>query len=113
LFDRKKWLAENPERIKAYRQKYRETHRKERNQLGKQIHRKLIEKLKKEIGSNCIVCGSEKRTIYYHEKKFAKHSYSKAYILSHKNDFVPICFRCHRTIHHFKQYQRKFEKLIR
>ena len=59
------------------------------------------------LGYKCALCNSTKGRIEYHEIHGKRHTESFAYILKHIEDFVPLCWKCHRTIHFFAKMKDK------
>jgi hypothetical protein len=57
------------------------------------------------IGKKCKICGRMKN-IRYHEIHGKKHEHSTRYILNHALDFVPLCQRCHSTLHYAKRVEK-------
>lgn len=54
------------------------------------------------LGKSCILCGSEYK-IDYHEIHGKKHSRWNKYFIEHKEDFIPLCRICHRSLHKLAQ----------
>jgi hypothetical protein len=52
--------------------------------------------------SECFLCNtteaSNRRSLDLHEKYGRKHSTNVTYILKHKEDFVPLCRKCHSMV---------------
>jgi hypothetical protein len=59
------------------------------------------------LGIRCILCGSTRGRMEYHEIHGKPHTGGFAYILKHIQDFVPLCWKCHRTIHFFNVMKDK------
>jgi len=114
------------ERKRAYMREYQRTirdlaktdpeHPKVRKWLERQRrYRKkqwLKEKqaLDKLAGDVCSLCGIEykhqskrRRFINLHNIHNKKHSKKLAYMLEHKEEFVPLCRLCHDTVHRMNQ----------
>lgn len=70
-----------------------------------EYQKKRDERIRKElfalIGKICILCNSNPQKIIYHEIHGKPHDTHPYYILKHYQDFVPLCHKCHRTIHHY------------
>jgi len=54
--------------------------------------------IKKKIGNKCLFCGF-KGKILFHEIHGRKHNLSAYYILEHIENFIPLCFPCHNSLH--------------
>jgi len=69
-------------------------------QKRKARDKKVLERenLLKVIGDKCLICGSKKR-LFLHEVYGKKHPSDYSYILSHAKDFVPLCYKCHMSVH--------------
>ena len=96
-----------------YARNYRPQHREELRINNEKYHKRMREKIREEIGIICIICGSNNE-IHYHEIHGKKHSYTQYYILTHSEDFVPLCNHCHLILHHYSLLENKkinFEKL--
>jgi len=106
----KKYYQENKEKLKEYARKYRkspqgkEMLRKYFRKRRKKLKQKLIEKL----GTNCAFCGKKldfkenkfgRPKFVFHEIHGKPHTCRYGYVLKHIEDFVPLCWKCHRTIH--------------
>lgn len=64
-------------------------------------------KVQQILGFQCALCGSTKGRLEYHEIHGKRHTESFAYILKHIKDFIPLCWKCHRTIHFFSRMKDK------
>ena len=79
--------------------------------------------IKKVLGNKCVVCQTE-QTLLFHEVNGNSHDLNTknrlySYILSHLNDFVPICRKHHLLLHHLARSlksaseQEKFVELLK
>jgi len=98
----REWRKNNKDKIDLYYQNRRNTQRK---------------LLLDSIGNKCVICGFEesegKGKLHFHEKYGKEHPYNKGiYILKHKEDFVPLCYRCHNFIHILIRNNGNINKLI-
>lgn len=48
------------------------------------------------LGDSCVICGS-KQNLQFHEIHGKNHSTSIIFVREHKEDFVPLCGKCHRA----------------
>lgn len=51
------------------------------------------------IGNKCNICKTTKN-IRFHEIHGNEHEHSYNYVLNHPKDFVPLCQKCHITLHY-------------
>lgn len=124
----KDYYQKNRQRMLDYRKNYYLTHKDRYKKLTetrlsklaidkeykKDIAQKLREwtqkcklQVQQILGSKCVLCGSTKGRIEYHEIHGKPHTESFSYILKHIKDFVPLCWKCHRTIHFFSRMKDK------
>ena len=112
---RKKRLRENPDyRRQCYEahKRYEKRQRKENaEQYYKGKHRawqrceaKWQAKALELLGPTCVLCGAtpkkgKRRRTVYHEIHGKKHPAHLNYIITHPEDFVTLCQRCHITVH--------------
>ena len=111
----------------AYSKQYNMKHRKEikirmkehfkknRTLINAQNLRRFFrtkELLLNEIGKKCLICGRIPKRLIFHEIYFLKHPIKQSYIITHKEDFVTLCPYCHNSLHRFRKYQTKMEKLL-
>lgn len=114
-----KWQRENSEHLSNYRKDYKlKNPEKVRdwNNKGEQKHLIKRRKQTKELlGTFCKICGNSKRRIHYHEIHGIKHTYDYHYILTHLEDFIPLCCRCHNVLHYLfnlpEEQQKELLKL--
>jgi hypothetical protein len=65
------------------------------------------------LGKTCVLCNEEgnlfgrTHTIEYHEIHGKPHVEHPYYTFKHIKDFVPLCWKCHRTIHFFARMKDK------
>jgi hypothetical protein len=90
----KNWKLNHPNAQKIYRTK----NRKLTNAYAEKYYKEDSEKIKEILGSLCILCGSSKR-VCLHEIHGKRHITLKYYILQHIEDFIPLCFNCHNSLH--------------
>jgi len=76
------------------------------------------EKLFNQIGSKCVICGSQKR-LSFHEIHGKRHNLLNTkkgfeYVLTHKEDFIVLCSFHHMFVHQFAKCWEwnKFKELI-
>jgi len=85
------------------------------NKYRLQQYHKVREKIEGLLGNTCSICGYKpkkgQRRLQSHEIHGKKHESSVYYILSHIEDFVPLCKTCHQTVHFYHLYKKQFEKL--
>ena len=114
------YYEKNKKEIKNVTKTYYETHREQIFKQRKELKEKRRTELEIVIGNKCIVCGSTKH-IVFHEIHGKKHPLPRGdskrihfFMLEHKEDFVPLCFKCHSTIHYLAfQNREKAIELIR
>jgi hypothetical protein len=105
-YDKRYYEKHRSERIaktKAYFKKYVKEHRIYQNQYNK----KRMNELYSLIGNTCFICGS-KEHICFHEKHGLNHekyhgSCGYPYYLQHHEDFIPLCYQCHKLVHGLKR----------
>jgi predicted HNH restriction endonuclease len=99
--NQKLYYKRHKSKILNYQKDYKIKYRKKRR-----------EKLLKVFGDKCSICGSN-HNIHLHEIYGKNHSYSLTYVLNHKEDFIPLCYYCHRAWHHILRANPKLwiEKL--
>ena len=123
----KNWLnnPNHPERKDAHRKRTRKNQRTyyQRHKLEHYLYQKdyIIKhkgerrkKLLELIGNKCFVCGEIKH-IMFHEIHNKRHPISMKYYFYHLKDFIPLCYRCHRTLHtiilNFVEWTNKISEL--
>ena len=88
-----KWYKRKREKWRLYLRDYLRDKRKE---------------ILKTLGIKCKLCNKEcgiqsdklhKRFYHFHEKSGGKHDNHAYYVLSHLEDFVLLCPRCHKGVH--------------
>lgn len=95
----KEWRLRNREKLREYDRNRRTPERLEYLRgKAKERSKKQMMKIRNVLGDKCVFCGS-KENICYHEIYGKKHVTSKQYILEHLEDFVPLCYGCHRGTH--------------
>jgi len=102
---------------KCRKRAYREHKRK----YMKKYNQKMQERLRELLGVNCVICGKERINFQefrcgfvFHEIHGKSHIDTYSYILNHLQDFVLLCWRCHRFIHYFARSDKKnIEELLR
>ena len=77
---------------------YYENHKEHCKENTRKRRLRILEKVRKLIGDKCILCGETKK-LYYHEIYNKKHPCGIDYIYRHYKDFIPLCLKCHTTIH--------------
>jgi len=65
------------------------------------------------LGNICFICGEIPKRFNCHEIHNKKHPKDWNYILTHKDDFVILCNKCHANFHFYLKYLDKFEILKR
>jgi hypothetical protein len=58
----------------------------------------LKNQLNSQMSQICEVCGGKR--FVYHEKHGKRHACSLKYVINHKNDFIPLCRKCHYVLHY-------------
>jgi predicted HNH restriction endonuclease len=85
---------------KEQRKTYRETHRTQFRVNDRKYQRGRRTKIIRLLGKTCVACSLTTDAIIFHEVHGKKHPYpSQNYILSHIEDFVPMCRSCHSLLH--------------
>ena len=112
----KKYYKENRDKIlekaKRYHEKKREKHLKTFMRYYEKIRREVIEIL----GDRCVICGwkptpKQRQRLNFHEIHGKRHPSHPIYILNDIQNFIPLCVRCHRTIHNYHRYKERIEEL--
>jgi len=100
------------EKERESRRKSYHRNKKEWNEYRKNRYGILRNELLKRIGNTCIVCGL-KRRITFHEIHGKPHGHNPDQILKHIEDFIPLCYSCHATVHVFAKYRKKIGEIAR
>jgi len=91
-------MGRDPNHVNKWTKEYR----KEQKLLW---DRKQRAKLMDIMGNKCVICGLEQggtQYLHLHEINGVIHPLDKGkYVLAHKDDFVPLCKKCHNFIHTF------------
>lgn len=79
----------------------------------KEIRKREWEKVRALFDLKCIICGSDLKVQLHevHGKDHSKLFFS--YIRKHKEDFVPLCRKCHQAIHLLSKRKINKEELWR
>jgi len=90
-------------------------HRLEINIRRKALYEQRRQEIKRLIGDKCIICGN-KKNICFHEIYGKKHIKNGGYtyllyIIENHNDFVCLCYWCHKIIHHIERKILDINKL--
>lgn len=100
--NREKEIAKN----KDYYRKHKEKVRLYQNEQNK----KKMRELRVLIGNKCFICDSDKH-IMFHQKYGINHEYRGSngyrYYLEHYEDFIPLCYLCHKLTHGLKRNMDK------
>ncbi len=96
----KKWKQRNPEEAKAQKRRWwtrtSEKH-KEKNRVTRIQERAEALKL---FGTTCVLCNKNPvKRVQIHEIHGKRHPRRLKYYLEYKEDFVCLCYRCHRMVH--------------
>jgi len=112
----RKWRKNNKEKYNASQKRWREKNKERLKLYHKKRRLEQRKKLLEALGDNCMLCGfkeSKGRKIQFHEIYGSDHPYNKGvYILEHKDDFVPLCHKCHNFIHIFGRSDGNIDKLV-
>jgi hypothetical protein len=60
---------------------------------------RLNDEINQKLGEKCIICGKKIGKINCHEIHGKRHILSSYYILTHIEDFVRLCNKCHQVLH--------------
>jgi hypothetical protein len=92
---------------------------RERILIEKQVlYEELRDKIDKKMGAKCVFCGRGRNEtiISYHEIYGREHPYyglhGLLYVLSHIDDFITLCFDCHRAIHFIARRLNHVEQIF-
>jgi len=96
-----------------------EKHAKEKRVYEKEYYHRESLRLKSLIreifGDSCAICGN-KQNLNYHEINGKKHPYNTLaklkYILAHREDFLLLCYECHKAVHYLLKKKIKVEVLL-
>jgi predicted HNH restriction endonuclease len=110
-------------KMKEYRDTHKNQTHKEKQKYYKdnkiqicqhaKIHRDdLRTKIKKVLGTKCVICGETPKRICFHDITLNPHINSPRYILEHIKDFIPLCYQCHKTLHRFLRFKIAFSMWI-
>lgn len=78
---------------------YREENREKLLAQYKEYYEKHKAKVDQILGIKCVICGGTHR-LTCHEIHGKPHTTRKNYILEHPEDFIRLCFYCHRALHY-------------
>lgn len=98
------WKRRNPERVRKARLK---------------CYEKMCEKLFRLIGDKCIVCGQIRHKphnkLEFHEKNGVNHRNENRfkYIRKNKENFMPLCHRCHQIVHRIAEASLNIEQTLK
>lgn len=94
------WYYRNKQKVKDYKKDYRKRKKEHLNEYAKKLRKRKRKEIMKQIGDKCIVCGSSQKIRFHEIHGKEHHDYSRyGYVLSHIEDFVPMCRDCHRALH--------------
>jgi len=112
--------------VLEYQKRYRKTHKKKIKEANKKHHILKREELNKIFERKCFICGNTgnnrwgRGELPLHEIHGKKHQSNPNYMIKHKENFVPLCWKCHKVIHRLAELTDmeieeilKFVKLIR
>jgi hypothetical protein len=116
----KEWRLKHPEH-KFQRHEYYLRNKKSILNASKRYHHILRKKSLEFIGDKCLLCGKKESLnnhLILHEKSGKKHimeplSAKYEYICSHKDDFIPLCVKCHDILHKIKLKGMNITKLLK
>ena len=98
-------------RYQKYKKSIMEYYRKNKKRIiqqrvayNRKRHREFRKKLLEIFGSECLLCKSTERihlhNIYAnHHERGQLNAKRFQYYIEHKDEFVPLCYRCHMAIH--------------
>ena len=69
----------------------------------KELYHQLRTRLHTVLGDTCVLCKTPRvtakgRTVEYHEIHGKEHGKNYYFVLAHREDFVPLCTRCHTAV---------------
>lgn len=108
----RRFYRKNREKMLAKRREYYYKNKEKARKYGREYSKKLKKELVKLLGSKCIVCSSQK-LVCFHEIHGKKHPLNYSYVKNHIEDFVCLCYRCHKTVHQIANNIEKIEKYLR
>lgn len=94
------WKKRNREKTKAQKRRWwariKEKDKKKRVVARAQERAEIL----KLFGTICILCGKNPvKRVQIHEIYGKRHPRRLKYYLEHKEDFVCLCYQCHRMVH--------------
>jgi IS30 family transposase len=116
---KQRWANQSEEERAKALKRIVEWQKKQSREKIRAIYRKYAHKKRQILlillGSRCDLCGKEccqlipipkidmtfrkQHPLEFHEKHFNKHDKKPSYILKHKDDFAPVCKKCHIIAH--------------
>ena len=95
----KTWKTQNRDKLLAQKARAYKENREEILRKRREHRLKLKQLIDATFGTECLLCGAKpSRFLHLHEIHGKKHSNGRQYILSHKEDFVRLCARCHTMV---------------
>lgn len=111
-----RYREENREKIRAKQREYYQKNIETRTAHSRKWKQELRELLMEELGRKCVICGktpSDPTALFFHEIHGHPHDCrTLKYVYEHKEDFVPMCMVCHRTLHYLLKYLKGFMKYV-
>jgi hypothetical protein len=100
----RKLREDHPEIVSARHKKWYKNNKE--SVLERNLRRRLLIKNRIEeiIGKYCSICGKDNEC--FHEIHGREHVHSYKYILDNINDFVPLCYKCHKGLHVIKSFNK-------
>ena len=91
--------------------KMRERYQRIKENLKKK-ERQLRDENFRILGKKCSICGMEENT-EFHEIHGKKHERSNRYIALHREDFIVLCFQCHKIVHRLVTRLVLLDKIVK
>lgn len=105
----KEWYKRSRRKVLQYQKDYCSSPevKEKRRKYSRDRYNYYKQKVRNVLGTKCAICGREgieqnklgKPFICYHEIHGKPHRCDFEYILKHKEDFICLCWKCHRIIH--------------
>lgn len=111
----REYYRENRGELLKRQREYQKKNAKKIERRRLQRKKKLIDRLLEVIGKECYTCGSTE-LIGFHEIHGNSHPPRRNikaffdYLMKHKEDFVPLCGKCHTIIHRIARHTKNAEK---
>lgn len=104
----REWKKKNKVWLKPKRKEYQRLYQKKR---GKE----RIKKVRKILGTKCVICGYQSNFVRYHEIHGNPHPSpsNNDYVLNHVEDFICVCQQCHKVVHHLAKIFDELDTFIK